>query len=454
MAKKSGRLVPVILVTLALGGGAYFFFRGRAEAPPQVQTAALTRGTLTQTVTATGDLQPVEQVEVSSQISGLIREVLVDYNSKVKAGDVLARIDPATYTSRLNQAKAELANVRANHDLVKLNTERVRSLRERNLVSQQELDQALAQLAQAQAQLQIRAAAVENAEVDLARCEILAPIDGIVLDRQATVGKTVAASLNAPVLFILVNDLSRLQIEAAVSEADIGAVALEQTVNFTVDAFPGRNFRGTVRQIRNSPIIEQSVVTYSTIIDVANDALQLKPGMTANVAIVVNEREDVLLIPNSALRARIPEKLLLPPLATASGPDGAPAAAAPEDNLKTLLAELGHTDGRPTREIMQRVRELAAERGLALPERGSRRNNNSAAAVTTRTVFLPAGTSQKPMIQPVTARFGITDGTKTEVVSGLDVGATVVTGVILSGESGSSAGGGSSNPFGGGFRRF
>ena len=450
MAKKSGRFIPAALVILALAGGAYYFLNGRSEAPPQFQTAEITRGTLTQTVTATGDLQPVEQVEVSSQISGLISEVLVDYNTKVSAGDVLARIDPATYTSRLNQARAEFANVQANHNLVKLNADRIRSLHERNLVSQQELDQSLAQLAQADAQLLIRAAAVENAEVDLSRCTILAPIDGIVLDRQANVGKTVAASLNAPVLFILVNDLSRLQIEAAVSEADIGSVAVEQPVNFTVDAFPGRTFRGEVRQIRNSPKIEQNVVTYRTIIDVANDDLQLKPGMTANVSIVVDRRENILLVPNAALRARIPDNLLLPPLATADATTVA-GAATPEDALKALLVEVGHTTGRPDREVMQKVRALAAERGIILPDRRGRRGAPANAnAVTTRTVFQPAGTPQNPMVQPVAARFGITDGSRTEVVSGLDEGARVITGVTLATEA---APAGTGSPFGG-MRRF
>lgn len=450
MAKKSGRFIPVIFAMIALCGAAYYFLGGSADAPPKIQTVAVTRGTLTRTITATGDLQPVEKIEVSSQISGLIKEVLVDYNSRVKAGDVLARIDPASYISRLNQAKASLANVRANYDLVKLNTARTESLRERNLVSQQELDQAQAQLAQAEAQLQISNASVENAEVDLARCEIIAPIDGIVLDRPATVGKTVAASLNAPVLFILVNDLSLLQIEAAVSEADIGAVAVGQSADFTVDAFPGRAFHGMVRQIRNSPKIEQSVVTYSTIIDVANENLQLKPGMTANVSVVVDQRQNILLIPNAALRARIPPNLLLPALTPEPATSG--AVATPEDALKTLLVEVGHSEGRPNREVMQKVRALAAERGIVLPDRGGRRHgdNSSVGSVTTRTVYLLAGTETKPLVQPITIRCGITDGSKTEVISGLDAGTDIITGVTA---TPGTAPGGSGSPFGG-MRRF
>lgn len=181
-------------------------------------------------------------------------------------------------------------------------------------MSQQELDQSVAQLAQAEAQLLIRNAAVETAKVDLSRCIITAPIDGVVLDRPATAGKTVSASTSAPVLFVLVNDLSLLQIKAAIAEADIGNVKEGQTANFTVDAFPGQAFKGTVRQIRNQPVVQSNVVTYATLIDVRNDSLTLKPGMTANVSVNVQERVNALMLANSALRTRIPDELKLPAL--------------------------------------------------------------------------------------------------------------------------------------------
>lgn len=440
-------ILPAILI--AASAGAFIWWReGQKPAPVSFNLANVARGTLTQTVTATGDLQPVSTVEVSSQISGLIREVLVDYNSQVKAGDVLARIDPATYENRLRQAEAELANTRANHQLVRLNAERIRSLRERNLVSQQELDQAEAQLAQANAQLLIRTAAVETVKVDLARCTITAPIDGIVLDRPATVGKTVAASLNAPVLFVMVNDLSQLQIKAAIAEADIGNVKEGQNVAFTVDAFPNRSFRGVVRQIRNQPVVQSNVVTYATLIDVANENLALKPGMTANVSVTVQERPDVLLVPNSALRARVPEELRLP-ADPAPGSDGKPDAAA--DALKALLAKVGYQEGpdtRPTREQMQRVRALAAERGIVLPER--RRGGRGAAtpaAETVRTLFLPVDTPAGPRAKPVDVRLGITDGLNTEVIAGLEEKSQVITSLVDTESSNSAPAGGANNPF-------
>ncbi|TAG29779.1 MAG: efflux RND transporter periplasmic adaptor subunit [Verrucomicrobia bacterium] len=379
------RLIMPFLILAALGAAVFWWRDGRKVATVSFKTAKVERGTLIQTVTASGGLQPVESVDVSSQVSGLITEVAVDFNSQVKAGDVLARLDPATFQSRLSSAEAELANTRANHQLVRLNAERIRSLHQRNLVSQQELDQSIAQLAQADAQLLIRTAAVETAKVDLARCVITAPIDGMILDRVASAGRTVSASTSAPLLFVLVNDLRQMQIQAAVSEADISSIREGQTVNFTVDAYPGQPFRGTVRQIRNSPTREQNVVSYTTVIDVRNDDLRLKPGMTADVAIVIQERTGVLLVANAALRARVPQELVLPVVA---GPD---APVAPSG--------------------------WAAK--AAPPSSGA-----------SRTVHQVAGTHERPRAQAVVARFGITDGVRTEVVSGLAEGDSVITSTI------------------------
>ena len=451
MSFRPRRLIfPLVVVVAA--AGAFFWWRERQKpAPASFNTVNVSRGTLTQTVTATGDLQPVATVEVSSQISGLIKEVLVDYNSQVKAGDVLARIDPATYVTRLRQAEAELANTKANHQLVRINAERIRSLHERNLVSQQELDQAEAQLSQADAQLLIRTSAVESVKVDLGRCTITAPIDGVVLDRPATVGKTVSASTSAPVLFVLVNDLSLLQIKAAIAEADIGNVKEGQNVAFTVDAFPSRSFRGVVRQIRNQPVVQSNVVTYATLIDVNNDNLSLKPGMTANVSVTVQERPDVLLVPNSTLRARIPDELKLPAEPTPGSEKADPAA----DAQKALLAEVGYVEGadtRPTREQMQRVRALAAERGIVLPERrrGGRGPSTGPNAETVRTLYVPAETAEGPRAKPVEVRLGITDGVNTEVIGGLEEKAAVVTAVVggdFASATAAPSGGGTNNPF-------
>lgn len=432
--RPSRLLLP--LVILVISAAAFFWWRGsRQPAPVKFNTVSVSRGTLNQNVTATGELQPVSTVEVSSQISGLIKEVLVDYNSRVKAGDVLARIDPATYENRLRSAQADLANTTANYQLIKLNAERIKSLNARSLVSQQEADQAVAQLAQAEAQLLIRTAAVETARVDLSRCTISAPIDGLVLDRPAIAGKTVSASTSAPVLFILVNDLSQLQIKASIAEADIGNVREKQNVSFTVDAFPNQSFKGTVRQIRNQPVIQSNVVTYATIIDVNNDSLTLKPGMTANVSVTVEERIDVLLLPNAALRSRLPDSVKLPAAATtsdATSPSGNATAAA--DPFRDLLAEVGYKDApdsRPTREQIAKVRVLAAERGIVLPERrrGGRNPTTMPGAETSRTLYVPSGTPEALKALPVEVKLGITDGLNTEVISGLDEHAFVITGM-------------------------
>ena len=444
---RSYKLWLTLIVAAALAGGAYYYFVARQTLPKaEFVTAAIGRSDIIQSVTATGDLQPVTTVEISSQISGLILEVLVDFNSKVKQGDLLARIDPATYQVRLSSAKAQLANTEANHNLVKLNTERTRTLRAQELVSQQELDQAEAQLTQANAQLQIQKAAVQTAEVDLARCNIYAPIDGIVMDRVAEVGKTVAASLNAPKLFLIAADLTQMQIEADVAEGDIGNIAIDQSVNFTVDAYPNRQFRGKVSQIRNSPVVVQNVVTYVTIIDVKNDDLKLKPGMTANVSIIVSRKEDVLRIANSALRVRIPENLL--PAAPVSKSATAPKVATREQ-IQQLMTEAGAAAGarRLAPEVRARLIQLAKERNLELPARLTRTSSDESGGVTERTVYKLGGTADAPKVIPVTVKLGITDGSATEVIEGLAEGDAVITSAF---QASAPAASGAANPFGGG----
>ncbi|MEY4940843.1 MAG: Macrolide export protein MacA, partial [Verrucomicrobiota bacterium] len=279
-SKSYGGLIILILVLGGGAAGAWYYFNGKPEKEPEFQTAKVARGDIIQSVTATGDLQPVITVDVGAQVSGQIKEVLVDFNSQVKAGDVLARIDESTPTQRLRQAEADLESTKASNQLTKINVQRTRELFEKKLVSQQELDNVDAQLAQSNATLLTRNAAVANAKLDLERCTITAPIDGIVLDRKTDKGRTVNASMNAPVLFTLVNNLNKMRIVAAVAEADVGMIAEKQNVKFTVDAFPNRAFTGTVSQVRNAATVSQSVVSYATIIDVENEDLKLKPGMT------------------------------------------------------------------------------------------------------------------------------------------------------------------------------
>ncbi len=454
MPKPRSLRVPIItIVLLAAAAGGWYFFQKKAATPPSFSSVKVSRGNIAQVVTASGSLQPVTSIEIGSQVSGLVTEVLVDFNSPVKAGQLIARIDPATYQQQLRQNEADLASTKASYTLVQLNTERTRSLRERNLVSQQELDQAEAQLAQSEATLLMRQAALENARVDLARCDIFSPIDGIVIDRQTDVGKTVAASLNAPTLFIIANDLSRMQINTAVAEADIGSVTEGQPVNFTVDAYPGRQFRGRVVQIRNSPKTEQNVVTYQTIIEVRNDDLRLKPGMTANVSIIIAQRENVLRIPNSALRARIPEALIppAPAPAGATAASNAPPATATREQMMALMREAGFTPGSgpPSAEVRERMARLAKERGLELPASGgTRAGAPGETTVTNRTVYKFHGATATPPLTPVNVKLGISDGSTTEVLEGLEEGDELVTNVVQAGAS-SGASAPAQSPFGG-----
>ena len=467
MARSVPSIVLRLVVLVAIVGAVVLgiaWWRHRAGPPPVFTTISVTRADLTQSVTATGTLESVTSVDVSSQISGLIAEVLVDYNSPVHTGDVLARIDPSSYEQRVKQAEADVASARAAHQLSRLNTERTRELRTKNLVSQQELDQSEAQFAQAQAQLMTKEAALANARTDLGRCTITAPIDGIVLDRATEKGKTVAANFNAPTLFTIVNDLTKMQIEAAVAEADIGTVEAGQSVTFTVDAFPQRTFRGTISQIRNAPKTTQNVVTYETVIAVTNDDLKLKPGMTANVSITVARRAGALALANSALRVRIPDEILSsrrldPPSVAGATMTAAVAKPLTEEELRTarrdILREAGFAfNGPPSPAVIAKAQELAKAKGLDIDftsrggpgqGEGGRGSSNAAPTTTTRTVFKLVGTDPaKAQIQPLSVKFGISDGFNTEVLDTLAEGDLIITSVATGRAATAAAG---TNPF-------
>src|SRR6058998_2787120 len=268
------------------------------------QTAIVTRGPLTQAVTATGTLNPVVNVQVGSQVSGNIAKLFADFNSQVKAGQVVAQIDPALFQATVTQAEGDLASAQAALELAKLNATRTEELFAKKTSSKADLDQAVANLHQAEANVKIKQGALHKAKADLDHCTITSPIDGVVISRSVDVGQTVAASLQAPVIFAIANDLSKMQIDSNVAEADVGVLEVGQDVDFTVDAFPMRTFHGKVVQVRNAPITVQNVVTYDTVIGVSNPDLKLKPGMTANVSIIVAHKDNVLQIKNAALRYR------------------------------------------------------------------------------------------------------------------------------------------------------
>ena len=245
--------IPLVIAAVGLIALALLVRRCASDAGVTYQTAPVTRGPITQAVTATGTLNPVQNVQVGSQVSGNIQKLSADFNSIVKAGDVIAQIDPVVFQANVNQAEGDVANARAALELAQLNEARTRALVAKQNSAQSDLDQAVANLHQAEANVKIKEGALQKAKADLDHCTITSPIDGIVISRNVDVGQTVAASLQAPVIFTIANDLAKMQIDANVAEADVGGVAVDQDVDFTVDAFPARTFQGKVTQVRNAP---------------------------------------------------------------------------------------------------------------------------------------------------------------------------------------------------------
>ena len=460
----------IVIAILAIAAVGWRLWNSRSEGIPEYTTVTVGRGDVVQVVTATGDIEPVLNVNVSSQISGIISKLYVDWNSPVKEGQLLAQLDPSTFQANVLQAEGQLANAKANYQLTLVSTQRSRELFKRNLVAQSDLDQAEAQLLQSDAQVKIQNASLDMNKVNLARCTIYSPIDGVVISRQVDVGNTVAASLSAPTLFMIANDLTKMQIIAAVAEADIGSVKVAQSVNFNVDAFPNQPFHGRVSQIRNAPQTQQNVVVYQTIIDVNNPDLKLRPGMTANVSIVVAESPNALRIANSALRAHIPDELIpkrapalnagAPP-AAAGNSTATPAAKPMSDDerrraLFAILTEAGFTrgNGPPAPEIIQKAQQIAKDRGLDLDfsrfGAWGRGDRGGTGTVTTRTLYRLLGADpHTATLDPVGVKLGITDGINTAVIDGLKEGDVVVTSATLPGKSAGAAPA-AGNPFTGG----
>jgi HlyD family secretion protein len=309
--------VLIVLALAMVAAGAWWFFRD-AERAPNFQTAALARSPIDATVIATGTLNAVITVQVGTYVSGRVRDIHVDFNSPVTRGQVVAKIDPAPFAVKVDQAQAMLETARARlqkalADRVYRDSERERQQRlsERNVLSQGDLDASKNAFAQADAQVALERAGIAQAEATLAEAEInlaytdiVSPVDGVVLSRSVDVGQTVAASFQTPTLFLIAEDLTEMRVNSNISESDIGRVRKDQQVQFSVDAYPDRVFTGVVSQRRDAPIIQQNVVTYDVVIDVANDDLALKPGMTATVTITTDQREDVLVVPLRALRFR------------------------------------------------------------------------------------------------------------------------------------------------------
>lgn len=291
-----GGTLVVLLVGWSLLNG------GKDEDP--YRTAPVDRGAITRVVSATGTLQPLVSANVGSTVSGPVRDVLVDFNAQVRAGQVLAQLDPTPFQQRVVQAQAQLAQAQAQAAVSDSDYQRYVVLQQRGFASEQLMAQQRAARDTARAAVAQARAAVATAQTDLDRSIIRSPIDGVVVDRQVNVGQSVAASLQAPTLFIIAQDLSRLQANITVDEADIGEVEEGQAVQFTVDAFPDRDFEGRVSQVRQQGVAESGVVSYTVVVEADNPGRQLLPGMTANAEIVLEQRENVLRLPNTALRFR------------------------------------------------------------------------------------------------------------------------------------------------------
>ena len=332
------------------------------------ETVPVSRGKIVAHATASGSLSAVVSVDVGCQVSGQISTLYADYNSTVTNGQLLAQIDPRTYEAMAKQAAAQLANSKANLELQQAQIARDTQMFTNKLISGSDYDTAIATLHEADAAVAIQQGALDNAQANLGYCKITAPVSGIVISRKVDVGQTVNAAMNTPVLFTIVEDLSKMNITADVSEADIGQVKGSQPVDFTVDAFPDDVFHGTVSQVRKSPTTTQNVVTYEAIISVDNPEQKLFPGMTADVSILVAQRANVLQIPNAALRFTPPANAVF---------DGTPPAKLQPDE---------------------------------------------------RLVYTASADGKK--LKPVIVKAGITDGLNTEILDGLSQGETVVTATL------------------------
>ena len=411
--------LAVLIGLVVLAAAAVAYYRStRTDGLPAVVTAMVTRGDIVETVDATGTLEALTTVQVGTQVSGTIKALYADFNSRVRRGQVIARLEPSLFETQVEQARASLARLEAEaqraaaqRDDAERKLARARQLADQQLIPAMDLEaaemtlrQAEASVDAAEAQIAQARASLHQSEVNRAHTVISAPIDGIVISRNVDVGQTVAASMQAPTLFVLARDLTAMQVNASIAESDIGRIEPGQIVTFRVDAYPGDLFQGLVSQVRLEPVVEQNVVSYVTTIDVPNLDLRLKPGMTANVTVEIARAADVLRVPNAALRVR------------------------PSDEA---LAALGQ------------VQPGAASRPAATPAERARGRSGAAADVSKAALDGRHGevwVSVDGRLVPTAVGIGISDGSYTAVLGGpLSEGAQVVTGITMpSGTSGTS----------------
>ena len=413
-----GLVASVLVVLFVL----YRWIAG-GDAAPEYQTTVAERGNVVSRVSTSGSLQAVVTVDVGSQVSGRIQDLYADFNSPVKKGELIAKIDPSLFQAAVVQAEANVTAARANvtrltvtADDAERQAKRATDVYAQRLISETERDNAVAtaraarasvdqgvgQLAQSRAQL-------EQAKTNLRYTDILSPTDGVVISRAVNKGQTVAASLSAPVIFTIAQDLRAMEVHTNVAESDIGRLKPGMRVSFTVDAYPGEPFRGSIRDIRNAPQIVQNVVTNDAVIDVANPDLKLKPGMTATVSIVADRRRDVIAVPNTALRFRPEGAASDQPAQRAGGPGGgAPGAGQRRERGDRSEGSQGQGAGQDSR------RDRDAE------------GDDAAPVVVKRTIYVLSEGEPAPR----TVTTGLTDGRVTEITGGdLKEGEAVIVGV-------------------------
>jgi HlyD family secretion protein len=332
--KRTTKFAALALLVLAAAAAAWWWQQRPVKPPPdKYRTAVVDRGAITQVVMATGTLQPVTTITVGTQVSGTVMQRLADFNDRVKAGQVLLRLDPTNLQARLRQAQAQAASAQASLALATANLERNRQLVAQNFISALALDQGQREFDAARANVELARAQVDAAQADVNNSVIRSPIDGVVIRRNIDVGQTVAASFQTPELFLLARDLRQMQIHTNVSEADVGQVQPGQRVRFTVDAYPDAEFEGEVQQFRLNSTTTQGVVTYNIIVGVDNSDERLKPGMTAQTRIVLQSKPEVLRLPTAALRYQPDDedrkRIAAAAAQAASAPGAAASTAAP-----------------------------------------------------------------------------------------------------------------------------
>jgi len=458
------RLLILTLVAVVLAGGGLYYYRTHSAAKvPTPVTAEVTRGSVIAKVDATGTLAPVTTVQVGSQVSGTVKALFVDYNAHVSKGQVIAELDPSLFQTQVDQARATLIKSQSDVDRARVEVDdsnskskRAQELSDQKLISRNDLEtaqstamQAQAALKSAEAQVTQARASLNQADVNLQHTIIRSPIAGTVISRSVDVGQTVAASMSAPTLYVIAQDLTHMQVSANIDESDIGRIQAGQPVSFRVDAYPQQTFRGTVKQVRLDAKTDQNVVSYTTMIDVPNEDLRLKPGMTANVTVQIAANENVLRVPNSALRfAPTPELFAAlgqeAPQQLAGARGGRGVAGSAGTAGQTAGRAEGQTPGRerlaqPTPEERAQFAarftpEQRAQFAQMTPEqRAARRaaaGDPSAAGAQDGGGFGRVWALRDGKLQLVRVRTGVTDGAATAIVGGeLKEGDRVVTGI-------------------------